>query len=480
MRGWDVIRSVVLRRAQALQQPASVGEVAFAVAAYFALNLFLDWRELASHTGPLMFDYAQLPLLLSLLAVLAWFSWILARAGAQVSASNRGIAELETEQERNDARQPLSASAIFVTVLGAGLLLLIVDDVWQSLAAPYGVARYAVLAWACLALSWFCWRSLRAAGVWPLTTGLASLCACLPILALLVLNWRYPTENFFYQQVAPLLPSQVLASEETQTAQASILQEKLLALKPQRRGLADVYFLSFAPDAAEDVFLRETTAIQSLMHARFDTGARSLFLVNHATTYQSQIAATVSNLRKSVHAISRNMQSDEDVLVLYLTGHGSPLHDLVARADTMQLQSLRAETLNQILNEAGIRYAVIAVSACYSGGWVAPLATPDRLVMTASAKNRTSFGCGNESAFTYWGRAVFDEGLRSGLGFEQAFAAALPILRQRESQAGHPWSDPQIAVGAKIRPVLESVQSHWSSRNSVVIPVSESTAPRRM
>jgi Peptidase C13 family len=275
------------------------------------------------------------------------------------------------------------------------------------------------------------------------------------------------------------LPTQILASEETQVAQQAVLEQKLAALKPHRPAIADIYFVSYAPDASEDVFIRETSAIQSLMNARFDTLGRALVLVNHASTYQSEIAASVSHLRKALQAISLKMNPEEDVLVLYLTGHGSPTHELVPRADTMQLQALRPEVLNQLLDEAGLRYAVVAVSACYSGGWIAPLARPERLIMTASAKDRSSFGCGNESAFTYWGRAVFDEGVRSGLGFEQAFAASLPRLQEREQAAGHVWSDPQIAVGSKIRAVLDRAQTQWLARTGVIVPVSESTSPRR-
>ena len=71
----------------------------------------------------------------------------------------------------------------------------------------------------------------------------------------------------------------------------------------------------------------------------------------------------------------------------------------------------------------------------------------------------TSYGCGRKSELTFFGRAMFNEQLRNTRSFEQAFAAAVPVIRKREEEAGKPdgFSNPQIQVGAGIRPVLEEL-----------------------
>jgi hypothetical protein len=55
---------------------------------------------------------------------------------------------------------------------------------------------------------------------------------------------------------------------------------------------------------------------------------------------------------------------------------------------------------------------------------------------------------------------VFDEQLRRTHSFEEAFSAAVPLIRQREIEAGKPdgFSNPQISVGEKIRPVLKELE----------------------
>jgi hypothetical protein len=61
---------------------------------------------------------------------------------------------------------------------------------------------------------------------------------------------------------------------------------------------------------------------------------------------------------------------------------------------------------------------------------------------------------------TFFGRAVFDEQLRKTHSFEQAFAAAVPVIKQREIDAGKDdgFSNPQIAVGEQDRPVLKALE----------------------
>jgi hypothetical protein len=112
-----------------------------------------------------------------------------------------------------------------------------------------------------------------------------------------------------------------------------------------------------------------------------------------------------------------------------------------------------------MLDEAGIRNRVIAVSACYSGGWIEPLRNEDTLVMTAADADHTSYGCGSRSDLTYFGRAVFDEQLRKTKSFEDAFRAAVPVIRQREIEAKKDdgFSNPQIFVGREIHALLDEL-----------------------
>jgi hypothetical protein len=246
-----------------------------------------------------------------------------------------------------------------------------------------------------------------------------------------------------------------LASDITLNNQALLLQDQLALIKPQRPGVVDLYFIGFAPDASEDVFKRELETIHPLMDQRFDTAGRSLRLLNHSSSLATYPVATVAHLRTALKVFGQKMDPHEDVLVLYLTAHGSREHSLISRFFPMQLEELNPQRLKNLLDASGLRNRVLVVSACFSGGFIEPLADQYSLVMTASSKDKTSFGCGNDSDFTFFGKALFDEQLRLSYSFEQAFKNALPTIAQREQAIGVKPSDPQIAVGAQIIPILD-------------------------
>jgi hypothetical protein len=120
-----------------------------------------------------------------------------------------------------------------------------------------------------------------------------------------------------------------------------------------------------------------------------------------------------------------------------------------------------------MLDEAGIQNRVIVVSACYSGGFVEPLKTDSSLIMTAAAADRSSFGCSSEENFTYFGRAYFDEALRSTNSFVEAFRIAAPRIAQRESRQGFLPSEPQIFIGPQIRPILERFEHQLAPQRAL-------------
>jgi hypothetical protein len=157
-------------------------------------------------------------------------------------------------------------------------------------------------------------------------------------------------------------------------------------------------------------------------------------------------------------AIGKRMDANEDVLIVYLTSHGSEKHRLSVDLRPLELAEVDPARLRKALDDAGIRWRVIVVSACYSGGYVEPLRDERTLVITAAAATRQSFGCGAESDFTYLAKALFDEELRGSFSFEEAFANARRTIEAREREQGFAPSEPQIHVGAAIREKLRSLE----------------------
>lgn len=135
--------------------------------------------------------------------------------------------------------------------------------------------------------------------------------------------------------------------------------------------------------------------------------------------------------------------------LFYMTSHGAPQG---AQLDKGILQpGVLADMLDQ---SCGRRPTVVVISACYSGVFVPTLARPNRMVLTAARPDRTSFGCGQDDKYPY-----FDDCFLSSMPRTHDFAALATVVRgcvrTREiAEKMSPPSEPQIYVGAELRPVL--------------------------
>ena len=252
--------------------------------------------------------------------------------------------------------------------------------------------------------------------------------------------------------------------EETYYNQYHQMRRALDGLKEQRPGITDLYFVGFAGDASQDVFLKEVRSVGKLFDERFDTKDRSLLLINNLATMKDVALANGNNLWHAVEQIGKIMDPEEDVLFLFLTSHGSK-KELGVNFWPLGFNNLEAGELREMLDEARIKWRVIVVSACYSGSFIDELRTDHSLIITAAASDRKSFGCSNENDFTYFSRAYFDEALRNTFSFPDAFDEAARSIARREQSEGLIASQPQIDIGAAMRPKLEELQNRLGQLN---------------
>ena len=251
-----------------------------------------------------------------------------------------------------------------------------------------------------------------------------------------------------------------------------LLDEAFERLAPQRPGVTDLYVVGYAGDSDEDVFRNEVDYLETLMSSRFDAQGRVVSLVNHGDSLfrKPRPLATLPNLRTALAGVAARMDRDEDVLMLFLTMHGTPTHELAVRMQSRYVALITPEDLRKALDDAGIRNRVVVISACYSGGFVPALSSPDALVLTASHRSRPSFGCGSASSATYFGRAWMIEGLNETTDFIAAFESAKTRIVARERAQRFKPSRPQIAAGANITRRLKAWQASFTPGAPVPYP----------
>lgn len=271
-------------------------------------------------------------------------------------------------------------------------------------------------------------------------------------------------------------PSSSADAEATLAARDRKLLDATFATMPaQRPGHPDLYVIGFAGDGHEDVFRNEVLYLETLMSTRFDARGRVVTLVNHAGSLGDapRPLATLDNLRDALARTGRAMDRDEDLLLLFITSHGTSDNELALQLYPLIDATLTPEQLRDAIDDSGIRNRVVVVSACYSGGFLPALRGPDALVITAARHDRTSFGCGSGSVATYFGRAWMIEGLNRGTSFIAAYDHATREIARREHAEDYEPSLPQIAVGANIGKRLRAWQATLPEAPAVPYPYVE-------
>jgi len=257
-------------------------------------------------------------------------------------------------------------------------------------------------------------------------------------------------------------------SEEVLAAQAFLLGHVLDNLQDERPEQTDLYFVGFAPYGRQDDYRADAEAAQHVMDTRWGTDGRSVLLINNPQTLLTAPFATVTNLRETLNEIGSVIDEEDDVVMVYLAGRGNADHKLAAEQPPLSLVELAPAGLRQLLDDAGIKWRIIVVSACYSGGFLAPLQDDHTLIVTDARADRMSFGCGDRGPATFFGEAFFAQGMQKSDAIPAAFEVARARVAERERDAGYsPPSDPQIFVGAEMAEKMKTLRKRGASGATV-------------
>ena len=241
-----------------------------------------------------------------------------------------------------------------------------------------------------------------------------------------------------------------LSDERLFHLQGRLIERDLAAIEPGRPGVRELYFVGFAPDGSQQVFLKEIRFVKALFDERMGTTGRSIALASSEAALDQLAIASTTNLARALKTVGRAMNPDEDVLFLYITAHGDREQRLSASQPPLELASLTPTALSRMLQDSGIKWRVIVVSACYAGGYIEPLRDDNTVVIAAAAPDRTSFGCEADRNFTYFGEAYFRDALARTRSFTGAFELARKLISQREKAEHLEPSLPQMWAGPGI------------------------------
>ena len=210
---------------------------------------------------------------------------------------------------------------------------------------------------------------------------------------------------------------------------------------------AKVSVVSFGLFGDQSVFRSEATGAAQIVASRFGKGP-----VDVQFNTKKGGGATTEALAASLQAAAKGISAEDDVLFVILTSHGARA-GLAVKAGR-QTQVLTPANLADMLASTGVRHKVVVISACYSGVFIPHLASPDTLVITAADADHPSFGCRDKAKWTYFGDAFFNVALRKAKDLKDAFALARELVLKRELRERFEPSNPQMAGGENVQPLL--------------------------
>ncbi len=255
-------------------------------------------------------------------------------------------------------------------------------------------------------------------------------------------------------------------SEHGLYLESAKLQAELDAVQLSNPDEVELYSLVIAGYGPEEVFHRESRFIENLFDTQYANSGTAIYLANSQRSLAEHPLATRTSIQRSIERIAERMDKGQDIFFLYITSHGGKNKTISLDHNGLALADIEAKWLGELLKKTGIQHRVVVLSACYSGGFIDEIKDDNSLIMTAASASNTSFGCSDDSLFTYFGKAYFKEALKPGVDFEQAFYQARSLVEIWEKEQKITPSEPQIQVNPQ---VTEHVKRWVKGRAAPVI-----------
>jgi hypothetical protein len=271
--------------------------------------------------------------------------------------------------------------------------------------------------------------------------------------------WAMPEESSSADSDPGGNSAQWRDAEQVMFDQAERIDTLVGAMQRPADLAAAAFFVGFAGMGEQKVFAGEIALADRLVAQQYGSAQRSIELVNDQRDLTAHPFASATALHRTLLDVAKKMNLEHDVLFLALSSHGSEDATIAVSNGPLTLNDLSAEDLQQALEDSGIRWKVIIVSACFAGSFTESLQDDHTIVITAAAADKTSFGCSNDRDLTYFGESFYRDSLPVTKTLRAAFDRTRHLIAAREKSEHIEASDPQASFGKAIEPYVETLRT---------------------
>ncbi len=157
----------------------------------------------------------------------------------------------------------------------------------------------------------------------------------------------------------------------------------------------------------------------------------------------------VATRARVLDAVATMNPAPGQACLVFITSHGAHGPGVYLAPRTEFLSPGDLDTALQA--GCGSAPTVAIVSACYTGGFAAPpMAQPNRIVLTAAAADRPSFGCGAGREFAYYDQCLLGSLDTLPRDWRDVITGADGCVSRLEAQEHEAPSNPQNSVGRAV------------------------------
>jgi hypothetical protein len=186
----------------------------------------------------------------------------------------------------------------------------------------------------------------------------------------------------------------------------------------------------------------------------FDNGVESLrgkltaHGVRDIAVYSSEAGTAPAQLASAANVAAAVRAGGGDACFVFITSHGEE-RGFFLRTDRRLFDP---GSLDRVLSVGcGSVPTVVVVSACHSGTFLTPaMRRPNRVILTAAATDRTSFGCGAGDQYTYYDQCLLQQFDGAATWRDLAVATRSCVENLERRMGVRQNSLPQMFVGAQV------------------------------